>query len=989
MGISRQCAAERKLLWVAVILLGFVNGLFAQDKAISGKVFTNNGYPVPGCVVKLKGTDVQTSTDKNGKYQISIPSRGGSLEFSRLGMVNQEIEVGNQSTIDIITEETVTGEAPGESFIPTSAWREQRRAELTDPSFLFTRGESKIYRDEYLGEIRLPIGGIGTGAIQMDGKARRFSWQLWRNFTDFPLPNSIFAVRAARANGQPVVRVLETVPEGPFQAMKSLSFKGEFPYGVYYFEDPELPVEVTMEAFNPLIPLDAKNSAIPCAIYNLNVRNNSSEAVDVSFIATQQNASGLYETMPPPLSADATQRRIFRRPPDHWTVQGRQSDQYGGNRNQVIRGKKETMIYMTGKHKSDAPAHGEMVLTVLDPKAVASASWTSFQSLYDEFKATGKLSGPNTAGPSPEGETVDGALATPFTLGPGQERTVTFILSWYFPNIPMVLDENCPYWDHDGYVYKQWWKNGLDVARDVVKRFDQLSEYTRTYHDSFYASNLPYWFLDRVNSQTATLRSATAFWAADDHFGVWEGCSWTYGSCAGNATHVWGYAQSVPRLFPSIGRKMREQEHAEQSPEGMLPVRLGMKNPFQAYDGQCHSIIGSYLGHLQSTDGAWLKREWPKIKQSMDYLIAGWDEDENGMLSGAQHGMDSKHGGTSSWMGSMYVAALAASERMALLQGDQQSAERYGRIFRDGAKTQEEKLFNGEYYIQIPDAKPYKDYITGCYTDQLLGQWWMNLVDLGWAYPKEHVRSAMRSLFKYNFRTDFFNFEQSPRKFVVDYEPAMVQTDWPSGGRPEPEFTMLHADEVKVGISYAVAALMMQAGLNTEAFSIVRANYDRYDGRLRTGLTDYAFSALGVSGNPFGDDCAGKFYVRPLSVWSLLVSAQGLKLDGPAGLIGFDPTWLPHDHISFFTASTGWGKFSQKRTASEQVDKIDLDWGELALRQLVFVLPEGKEPGVVETRYNGKPITATHKLVNGRVYISLANPIVMKPGQNVQVSISY
>ena len=98
--------------------------------------------------------------------------------------------------------------------------------------------------------------------------------------------------------------------------------------------DPALPVQVGLEAFNPKVPLDAKNSAIPCAVYDLTVENPGERSVAVSFLATQQNAAGLVETMPP---APPTGRRIKRRPPERWAVVGRSSDQYGGNRNAVLR----------------------------------------------------------------------------------------------------------------------------------------------------------------------------------------------------------------------------------------------------------------------------------------------------------------------------------------------------------------------------------------------------------------------------------------------------------------------------------------------------------------------------------------------------------------------------------------------------------------------------------------------------------------------------
>ncbi|MCK4784216.1 MAG: hypothetical protein KAV87_10730, partial [Desulfobacteraceae bacterium] len=560
--------------------------------------------------------------------------------------------------------------------VQTEASRAKRLAELSDPQRLFSRGGPRIHRDEYLGAVRIPIGGVGTGAIHMDGHCRRAAWQLWRNFTDFPLPHSLFAVRTRIGDAPPVVRALQTVGEGPLtrwegllRGMKALSFRGEYPFGWYTFEDPALPVQVSLEAFSPLIPLDAKNSAIPCAIFNLTVENQGVQSVEVSFLATQQNAAGLVKTLPPdPIKG---RRLVKRRPSENWTVKGRRSGQYGSNSNEVLRTDGATLLHMTTNKPKDSPGYGEMVLAVMEEHVQATASWKSLKSLLAEFADSGGVSGPEEAGPSPQGQTLDGALATPFVVQPGGKRTVSFVLTWYFPNIPQVRPARSK-WKHDGRMYANWWPDGLAVARYVVAQLSELTKQTRLYHDSFYASNLPYWLLDRISSQVAILSSQTCFWAKNDFFGCWEGCSWTYGSCAGNATHVWGYAQTVPRLFPLLGRKMREQEHQAQTPEGLVPCRLGMRKGrmFTAFDGQCSSVMGSYLGHLLSTDRRWLDREWPKIKQSMDYLITNRDKDEDGMLAGPQHGMDGEHGGTSSWMGSMYLGALAAAEKMALIQND-------------------------------------------------------------------------------------------------------------------------------------------------------------------------------------------------------------------------------------------------------------------------------------------------------------------------------
>jgi hypothetical protein len=49
----------------------------------------------------------------------------------------------------------------------------------------------------------------------------------------------------------------------------------------------------------------------------------------------------------------------------------------------------------------------------------------------------------------------------------------------------------------------------------------------------------------------------------------------------------------------------------------------------------------------------------------MDYSISTWDHDEDGALAGAQaNTLDCELGGSTTWIGSLYLAALAASEKM-------------------------------------------------------------------------------------------------------------------------------------------------------------------------------------------------------------------------------------------------------------------------------------------------------------------------------------
>jgi TonB-dependent SusC/RagA subfamily outer membrane receptor len=73
-----------------------------QQKSITGTVTDENGGPLPGVTVIIKGTTTGTVTNANGEFQINNVSPDASLQFSFVGMKTQEIQVGNQTVISII-----------------------------------------------------------------------------------------------------------------------------------------------------------------------------------------------------------------------------------------------------------------------------------------------------------------------------------------------------------------------------------------------------------------------------------------------------------------------------------------------------------------------------------------------------------------------------------------------------------------------------------------------------------------------------------------------------------------------------------------------------------------------------------------------------------------------------------------------------------------------------------------------------------------------
>ena len=70
------------------------------DVIVKGQVTDAKGLPLPGVSVKLKNTPVATSTDVAGRFNLKVPENG-TLAFSFMGYVTQEIAVGGQAVINV------------------------------------------------------------------------------------------------------------------------------------------------------------------------------------------------------------------------------------------------------------------------------------------------------------------------------------------------------------------------------------------------------------------------------------------------------------------------------------------------------------------------------------------------------------------------------------------------------------------------------------------------------------------------------------------------------------------------------------------------------------------------------------------------------------------------------------------------------------------------------------------------------------------------
>ena len=86
-----------------------INTTMAQERTVTGTVTSGeDGSPLPGVNVILKGTSTGTITDVDGNFLISVSGNEAVLTFSSVGFTGQELLVGNQTVINLALQTDIT-----------------------------------------------------------------------------------------------------------------------------------------------------------------------------------------------------------------------------------------------------------------------------------------------------------------------------------------------------------------------------------------------------------------------------------------------------------------------------------------------------------------------------------------------------------------------------------------------------------------------------------------------------------------------------------------------------------------------------------------------------------------------------------------------------------------------------------------------------------------------------------------------------------------
>lgn len=452
----------------------------------------------------------------------------------------------------------------------------------------------------------------------------------------------------------------------------------------------------------------------------------------------------------------------------------------------------------------------------------------------------------------------------------------------------------------------------------------RLEKDSRKFANAIYSSTLPEYVIDAITATITVIRSQTCFRVEDGTFFAFEGQFDNAGCCDGTCTHVWNYTQTIAFLFPELERSFRETEFlTETDDDGKMNFRAHryLMDPDQdmpaAADGQLGCVIRLYREWKISGDDDFLNRLWPSAKKALEYAFTNWDTDGDGVLEGQQHNTyDIEFYGANSMMNAIYFTSLRAAEEITRYLGDTESADKYRSIYMNGSKLVDKLTFNGEYYIQeIENVDEYKyQYGKGCLADQLLGQQLAHVNGLGYILDESHVKSAVKSIYKYNFLNDFSSHANLQRTYAINDEEGLLLCTWPNGDRPEIPF--VYSDEVWTGIEYHVASHLIYEGFVDEGLDIVRAARERHDGYKRS---------------PWNEVECGHHYARSLASYGVLLALTGFRCDATEKNLYFSPRYSKDNFASFFSCNAGWGMYKQSIDNEGKVSaSIDVLHGDLS-----------------------------------------------------------
>ena len=778
--------------------------------------------------------------------------------------------------------------------VPEAAWRRPLGLPLQNPGGKKPEIDSMIDDGYWQGA---PVGGFGAGTFSRSYRGDFERWHLKtgvHKYQSVPANQfSVFAKREGDTSAYAQVLATDAPANHALAAWKWNYPVGHGEYAALYpkswfrYKTAEMPVELTVEQFSPILPSNYKETSYPVAIYNWYVVNPGPTKVTVSIMFSWTNMVGWFRGT----------RSDFQEANNLQNINNARSEQISDG----------TMKGIVFDRLRKAPVQedwdGQFAIAAVESPGVQVTYLQNFipsrdgGDVWHPFSSTGVLPSSPTHFAS-SGAALAGAIAVQFTLAPGEKKKIPIVLAWDFPIVEFgngrrwlrrytdffgTSGTNAWQIARTGLLQAENWSRAIDAwqapyINDAAKPawyrgmlFNELyyladggtlwgHELTSAKYSAvddswkrqtfIYLECFDYPYYSTLDVLFYASMPIVKFWPLLDKAGVREFADTVDQEIATEYLWVWKTEQETTPVFRK--RKVK----------GALPHDLGnpaedpvilvnqfdWQNTNRWKDLNTKYVLMVWRDYVLEgkSDVEFLRYNYPSVKQAMQYLRQ-FDHNGDGLIENEGY-PDQTYDtwvtrGASAYSGGLYLAALRATEEIARALGDSPSASQYHTLFEKARDTYIKKLWNGSYF-NYDSESPYNKSIMA---DQLAGQWYANLTRLGDLVPANMRVSTLRKIFEFNVMK-FADGDMGALNGISSDGHVLTDNE--------------QIQEVWVGTTFGLCAEMIAEGLQQEAFSTAKGIYDVvYEKKGYWFRTPEAWGTNGMY--------RASMYMRPGAIWSM------------------------------------------------------------------------------------------------------------------------
>ncbi|XP_038074179.1 non-lysosomal glucosylceramidase-like [Patiria miniata] len=750
----------------------------------------------------------------------------------------------------------------------------------------------------------VPIGGIGCGAINRGWKGEFCRWSLTPGIYTYDIVEANqFTVRIQRP-GKPVYQQV-LYPGQVSSRHLAQAWQWQFPgdqahyHGLYprawtVYRIPDQDVTLVCRQVSPIFPHDYKDTCLPVGVFVWEVHNHAQTPVDVSIMFTWQNGIG----------AD--------------------SDKNGGRWNEAFcnegtEGSTEDSVIGVLLH-DEAPSMGcTMAISAASQEGVKVTYCTVFDpntnadALWEDLLLDGQLNSSTVpAFKTDQDELTAAAVCASCHVEEKSRGKMEFVLAWDMPRVHFkskghsYLRRYTRWFGHNGkaatrlcshalHSYPQWEEAIESWQRPILDEDTYPAWYKSALFNELYfmSDGGTVWLElqeDQSNGGTTCSNGVqdrpckmTELRKDMGLFAYLEGHEYRMF----NTYDVHFYASfALAMLWPRIEISLQDfigscvnvidDESYYQIANGRLATRKQAdciphdigdpeEEPWKRINGYYQHdtckwkdlnlkfVLMIYRDFYQIQDLVFLREMYPKCKSVMETSKLQ-DTDDDGLIDNSGSADQTYDAwvmtGASAYCGGLWLAALRCMVEMAHILGNEVDAADYSEILDKGRVSYESKLWNGKYYnYDSSNTSPSKT----CMADQTAGQWYLRACNLTTdrsgadVFPTDHVHSALATIYKMNvlpFREGRFGAMNGVK---------------PNG---KVDSCSMQCEEVWTGVTYGLAASMIQEGLVKEGFQTASGIYHTCYERAGLGFQTPEAILLRQVHRSTG-------YMRPLAIWAM------------------------------------------------------------------------------------------------------------------------